>query len=256
MSTCQLQLSYIYYSLCEIRYRTFVPLIGPDTVCPHGSDLRRCLLPPRQSGDTATPSTLNPPTPPAPKLPVYNSTMFNRSNLPSVPNPFGSGGQRPSPQGYSNPNQAPPRYDNGLVPVSSAGDSRDYDVPMTDASAITRGYGAPPPSMGRSPQQMPGRPPVGRPTGGPSWMLNPSKSPNENYTFGNLYVSHPGYLPMNSDLFQALPYHPRISPLPETVPTSSFSSMTSMSSPPALSRASLQGSLACQTPSGHGRTLV
>jgi len=58
---------------------------------------------------------------------------------------------------------------------------------MTDASIVTRGYGAPPPSMGR-PSQMPARPPTGRPAGGPSWMLNPSKSPNENYTFGNLYV--------------------------------------------------------------------
>lgn len=182
--------------------------------------------------------------------------MFNRSNLPSVPNPFGSGGQRPSPQGYSNPNQAPPRYDNGLAPVSSAGDSRDYDVPMTDASTVTRGYGAPPPSMGRSPQQMPARPPAGRPGGGPSWMLNPSKSPNENYTFGNLYVSHSSCLPINTDISQVLPYRPRISPLLETVPTSSFSSMTSMSSPPALSRASLPDLLACQTLSGHGQTSV
>ncbi|KAJ5683771.1 uncharacterized protein N7477_000116 [Penicillium maclennaniae] len=125
--------------------------------------------------------------------------MFNRSNLPSVPNPFGSGGKRPPQQGYSNPNQAPPRYDNSLAPVSSAGDSRDYDVPMTDAFATTRGYGAPPPSMGRPPQQMPARPPSGRPAGGQTWMLNPAKSPNENYTFGNLVAVSPQDIPTSRD---------------------------------------------------------
>ncbi|KAJ5141282.1 hypothetical protein N7476_008973 [Penicillium atrosanguineum] len=122
--------------------------------------------------------------------------MFNRSNLPSVPNPFGSGGQRPPQQGYSNPNQAPPRYDNSFAPVSSSGDSRDYDVPMTDDFTTIRGYGAPPSSMGRSPQQMPARPPAGR---GQSWMLNPAKSPNENYTFGNLVAVSPQDIPPSRD---------------------------------------------------------
>jgi vesicle-fusing ATPase len=140
--------------------------------------------------------------------------MFNRSNLPSVPNPFGSGGQRPPQQGYSNPNQTPPRYDNSLAPVSSAGDSRDYDVPMTDASTTTRGYGAPSPSMGRSPQQMPARAPAGRPGGGQTWMLNPAKSPNENYTFGNLYVSHTGIITITSDHLKRCRIAARYPPLP------------------------------------------
>lgn len=115
--------------------------------------------------------------------------MFNRSNLPSVPNPFGARpeGGRPSQQGYSNPNQAPPRYDNSHGPVPSAGHTRDYDVTMTDASTFPRGYGAPPPPGGRPLPPMPPRPPVGgRPGAGPTWMLHPSKSPNDNYTFGNL----------------------------------------------------------------------
>lgn len=66
----------------------------------------------------------------------------------------------------------------------------DYDEPMTDATFDQRGYGGPPPqSMGRAPQSqpMPTRPPVGGGrTGGPEWKLQPSKSPNDNYTFGNM----------------------------------------------------------------------
>ena len=150
------------------------------------SKLRRCLpLSSRQSGVTATPVT--PPTS-LELSDLLQFTMFNRKELPSVPSPFGSGGGRPSPQGYSNPNQAPPRYDNGRAPIASAGHPPDYDVPMTDASIDSRGYGAPPPAMGRPPQQMPARPPVGARQPGPVWTLHPSKSPNDNFTFGNLYV--------------------------------------------------------------------
>lgn len=139
-----------------------------------------------------------PPTPPTFLFNYLSLTpfeMFNRNNFPSVPSPFGnrSDGGHPSPQGYSNPNQTPPRYDygHGLAPRHSPGRARDDDVPMTDAYNDPRGYGAPPPAAGRPPQQMAVRPPVGgRPSGGvaggQTWTLHPSKSPNDNFTFGNL----------------------------------------------------------------------
>ncbi|KAJ5749017.1 uncharacterized protein N7511_010713 [Penicillium nucicola] len=125
--------------------------------------------------------------------------MFNRGgNL----NPFGSKGDsgQPSPQGYSNPNQAPPRYDNNRRPLFSAGFAapvRDYDVPMTDAFVDQRGYGGPPPA-GR-PQQMPSRMPAGQRGPGPTWTLQPSKSPNDNYTFGNLVAVSPQDIPPSRD---------------------------------------------------------
>ncbi|KAJ5648489.1 hypothetical protein N7490_004861 [Penicillium lividum] len=96
--------------------------------------------------------------------------MFNRRDLPSVPNPFASRQEpaRPSPQGYSNPNQGPPR-----------------------------GHGPPPTqNTGRPPQQMPGRMPT---AGGPTWTLHPSKSPNDNYTFGNLVAVSPQDIPPSRD---------------------------------------------------------
>jgi hypothetical protein len=139
------------------------------------------------------------PRPPPTLLLNYSSLilfeMFNRNNSPSVPSSFGNrpDGGRPSQQGYSNPNQAPPRYDygHGLAPRHSPGRARDDDVPMTDAYNDPRGYGAPPPAAGRPSQQMAARPPVGgRPggavAGGQTWTLHPSKSPNDNFTFGNL----------------------------------------------------------------------
>ncbi|KAJ5235546.1 uncharacterized protein N7469_004714 [Penicillium citrinum] len=113
--------------------------------------------------------------------------MFNR------PNPYGDG--RPSPQGYSNPNQAP-RYDHGQLPMP-----HDYDEPMTDEPYDSRGYGAPPPQqMNRAPQSQPLRAPMGgaRP-GGPSWMFQPSKSPTDNYTFGNIVAVSPLDIPPNPD---------------------------------------------------------
>ncbi|KAJ5717508.1 hypothetical protein N7488_003154 [Penicillium malachiteum] len=115
--------------------------------------------------------------------------MFNRRDLPSVPNSFASrhDSGRPSPQGYSNPNQGPPRYDYGRTP-SPAGRTPDGDVPMTDAYIHSRGHPAPPQQMGRSPQPMPGRMPSG---GSPTWTLHPSKSPNDNFTFGNLVAVSP-----------------------------------------------------------------
>ncbi|KAJ5957127.1 ATPase AAA-type core [Penicillium viridicatum] len=93
--------------------------------------------------------------------------MFNRGN---IPNPFGSSGQ-PSPQGHPNPGQAPPR-----------------------------GYGGPPPPGGRPPQQqMPSRMQSGQRGGGQTWTLHPSKSPNENYTFGNLVAVSPQDIPPSRD---------------------------------------------------------
>ncbi|KAJ5158504.1 ATPase AAA-type core [Penicillium coprophilum] len=95
--------------------------------------------------------------------------MFNRKNLPS--NPFSSSGQQP-PQGYSNPNQAPPH-----------------------------GYGGPPPPGGRPPpqQHMPSRMQSGQRGGGQTWTLHPSKSPNDNYTFGNLVAVSPQDIPPSRD---------------------------------------------------------
>ncbi|KAJ5721796.1 uncharacterized protein N7483_009730 [Penicillium malachiteum] len=123
--------------------------------------------------------------------------MFNRRDLPSVPNPFASRQDpgRPSPQGYSNPNQGPPRYDYGHIP-SPAGRTSDGDVPMTDAYTHSRGNPAPPQQMGRSPQPMPGRMPSG---GSPTWTLHPSKSPNDNFTFGNLVAVSPQDIPPSRD---------------------------------------------------------
>ncbi|KAJ6058607.1 uncharacterized protein N7446_008190 [Penicillium canescens] len=127
--------------------------------------------------------------------------MFNRGN---IPNPFGSRAEsgQPSPQGYSNPNQAPPRYDNNRNPLSSAGFAapvRDNDVPMTDAFVDQRGYGGPPAPGGRPPQQMPSRMPAGQRGPGPTWTLQPSKSPNDNYTFGNLVAVSPQDIPPSRD---------------------------------------------------------
>ncbi|KAJ9489301.1 hypothetical protein VN97_g3951 [Penicillium thymicola] len=126
--------------------------------------------------------------------------MFNRGN---IPNPFGSSGQ-PSPQGHPNPNQAPPRYDTDHFPSSSAGYAAricdDDDVAMTDVYNDIRGYGGPPPPGGRPPQQqMPSRMQSGQRGGGQTWTLHPSKSPNENYTFGNLVAVSPQDIPPSRD---------------------------------------------------------
>ncbi|CDM28851.1 Vesicular-fusion protein sec18 [Penicillium roqueforti FM164] len=91
--------------------------------------------------------------------------MFNRGN---IPNPFSSSGQS-SPQGHSHPNQAPPRY------------------------------GGQPPPGGRPAPQMPPRMQSGQRGGGQTWTLHPSKSPNENYTFGNLVAVSPQDIPPSRD---------------------------------------------------------
>ncbi|CAG8908745.1 unnamed protein product [Penicillium egyptiacum] len=119
--------------------------------------------------------------------------MFNRSNL---PNPFGSSGQ-------SNPNQAPPRYDTDRFPSPTAGYAgpiRDVDVPMADVYNALSGYGGPPqPGARPPPQQMPSRMHSGQRGGGQTWTLHPSKSPNENYTFGNLVAVSPQDIPPSRD---------------------------------------------------------
>ncbi|KAF9252235.1 hypothetical protein DTO013E5_1332 [Penicillium roqueforti] len=92
--------------------------------------------------------------------------MFNRGN---IPNPFSSSGQS-SPQGHSHPNQAPPRS-----------------------------YGGQPPPGGRPAPQMPPRMQSGQRGGGQTWTLHPSKSPNENYTFGNLVAVSPQDIPPSRD---------------------------------------------------------
>ncbi|CAG8269287.1 unnamed protein product [Penicillium nalgiovense] len=119
--------------------------------------------------------------------------MFNRGNL---PNPFGSSGQ-------SDPNQAPPRYDTDRSPSLTAGyaaRTRDADVTMTDVYDTLSGYGGPPPPGGRPPpQQMSSRMQSGQRGGGPTWTLHPSKSPNDNYTFGNLVAVSPQDIPPSRD---------------------------------------------------------
>lgn len=112
--------------------------------------------------------------------------MFNRNNLPSVPNPFGArtdNSGRPSPRDtYGSPNQAP------TPPRQSGYDTRTGAV---GGGYLDRGaYG--PPKESEAFQ----RKPVGRqgPSGGGAaartWQLRPAKSPDNAYIFGNLYAAH------------------------------------------------------------------
>ncbi|BCR84820.1 AAA family ATPase SEC18 [Aspergillus chevalieri] len=99
--------------------------------------------------------------------------MFNRTNY---SNPFSSSrsGGPPSREGYSVPGQGPPPS-----------------------------YGQPMPGAGGRPGQMPmpSRPPVGAkpPAGGGNWVLRPAKSPDNNYTFGNLVAVSPSDFPPTRD---------------------------------------------------------
>ncbi|KAI9808980.1 MAG: transport between ER and Golgi ATPase protein [Pycnora praestabilis] len=123
--------------------------------------------------------------------------MFNRNNLPSVSNPFGT---RPdsSPRssqrdGYGNPSQPP------QPPPRQAG----YDTRTGTRYEDPRGLGT-----GRD-QQPPQRAPVGRsgPGGrmggnahsGRSWQLRPAKSPDIDYTFRNLVAVSPVDIPPSRD---------------------------------------------------------
>lgn len=107
--------------------------------------------------------------------------MFNRNNLPSVPNPFGS---RPNPvsrpsQGdaYGSPNQGPPLQ---------GGAGGRFNRPYDDHRGGLPAYG----DRGDGGLQRPqvGRGSVGRSSAGSqrTWQLRPAKSPNDIFTFGNL----------------------------------------------------------------------
>ncbi|KAI1937297.1 transport between ER and Golgi ATPase protein [Ophidiomyces ophidiicola] len=137
--------------------------------------------------------------------------MFNRNNLPSVPNPFstggppGSDGARPPRDRY--PPQQPgrpdgygqdPRMAGGYEPLHSR---RDRDTVMTDVSNASRGYGGP--SPGRT-SGLPSRQGGGRPippSGGSDqvWTLRPAKSPDNSYTYGNLVCVSPRDIPPSRD---------------------------------------------------------
>lgn len=117
--------------------------------------------------------------------------MFNRNNFSM---PFGSRPSREDGHSSPSPGQGPPpyprrEYNTNPAPTGGVGyeyrpHPPDYDTVMTDAYNISRGYGAP---VGRpsQPPQMPPRAPVGG-SSGRTWTLRPAKSPDNNYTFGNL----------------------------------------------------------------------
>ncbi|KAL5365426.1 P-loop containing nucleoside triphosphate hydrolase protein [Aspergillus floccosus] len=98
--------------------------------------------------------------------------MFNRNNLPSVPNPFGSR-QQPPGGGYSNPNQVPPPYPQG-----------DHGRPAR-------------PHPGRPTQQPPL--PARNPGQDQTWFLRPERSPHDTFTFGNRLAISPQDFPLNRD---------------------------------------------------------
>ena len=161
--------------------------------------------------------------------------MFNRNNLPSVPNPFGqrpdgSGGHPPPRDGYSNPNQqqqppyprndgrdgrmgggygAPPQYnDNDVTMTDGYGDSRAGFGGQHNARPMEKPMPARPGGGGYPPQS---RPPVGGGgggSGGRAWSLRPAKSPDNSYTYGNLYASssrnflrYPVYYQLDAHIF-------------------------------------------------------
>ena len=107
--------------------------------------------------------------------------MFNRNNYSSPFGPRTDSNRPPAPArgGYSNPDQEPQ-----LPPRQGGQDTRmsgGYDDP--------RGQSTHHSSSGIQ------RAPVGRQAGGPrggggrTWNLRPAKSPADQYTFGNLYVT-------------------------------------------------------------------
>ena len=120
--------------------------------------------------------------------------MFNRNNLPSVPNPFGGRESSPRPprDPYSQAPQQPPR--SGYDTVSGGYGSRrggDYDTNMED-------YEAP-----RSQRNMPSRPTgnTGRPSpraSGQRWQLELQKGPPK-MTFMNLVAVSPFDFPPTPD---------------------------------------------------------
>ncbi|KAI9801445.1 MAG: transport between ER and Golgi ATPase protein [Piccolia ochrophora] len=123
--------------------------------------------------------------------------MFNRNNIPSVPNPFSSrpDGRASQREEYGQANQGP------LPPPRQGGhDTRmagGYDEPQGYPSRYGGGREQPQPH-GRQPsagQRVPvGRGPPSETKGGrlgQSWRLKPAKSPEDVYTFGNVVAVSP-----------------------------------------------------------------
>jgi vesicle-fusing ATPase len=114
--------------------------------------------------------------------------MFNRNNLPAMPNPFGArpdSQARPQQGGYASPGQGPPPGQRSSGP---------YDDRRAQPSPGYQGgqqYGAPSqrPPVGRQP--VPSR---GGGGGGRNVQLRPAKSPSDTYTLGNLCVLRPDNL--------------------------------------------------------------
>lgn len=107
--------------------------------------------------------------------------MFNRDNIPTVPNPFGSRGNSGAPQ------EGPPSFSRPLPSGGYGFSSRFFGgYNGTDMHDYYRAYGGAP--AGRPGQVPMSRPPVPEkaPGGGHTWMLRPEKSPDNTYTFGNL----------------------------------------------------------------------
>lgn len=121
------------------------------------------------------------------------SAMFNRNNLPSVSNPFGSrqdGGARPPPRDpYNSSGQGPApsrRTDQGYQPQGRG----DYDTQMNDGHGMGRASAAPPQhEIHGSQRGVPSRSSGmkgNQGMGGRTWQLRPAKSPDNTYTFRNL----------------------------------------------------------------------
>ncbi|ERF76400.1 Vesicular-fusion protein sec18 [Endocarpon pusillum Z07020] len=132
--------------------------------------------------------------------------MFNRNNLPSVPNPFSSrqdGAARAPPRDpYASQGQgpAPPRRNEQAYPPRGRG---DYDTRMHDGYGASRHSPAPPQYDGTGSQRgmtsrssgMKGR----QGTPGATWQLRPAKSPDNTYTFRNLVAVSPMDIPPSRD---------------------------------------------------------
>ncbi|KAI9761566.1 MAG: transport between ER and Golgi ATPase protein [Chaenotheca gracillima] len=130
--------------------------------------------------------------------------MFNRNNIPSVPNPFGA---RPDGSGRSS-NQGPPP-----PPRQQGGYDTRYGGGNDDPRGGAGGYGGGRDQMGAPGRDYPPsqRPPVGRappsrrnPDEGRRWQLKPDRSPADIFTFGNLVAVSPvdfGPPPPGSELY-------------------------------------------------------
>jgi vesicle-fusing ATPase len=137
--------------------------------------------------------------------------MFNRNNLPAVPNPFS--GARPDGsirqnQGYNQPPPPPRKYDQDTrmgggyespqrrpnPPTYESRIDNNYDDPRAyGAQSGQRGYESPHKRTSSRDQggyrQDPNQSQASfgsRGGSGRTWTLRPAKSPNDSYTFGNL----------------------------------------------------------------------